>query len=157
MPAITLTITLNVPDGTNVTIAEDGITSEGSNSRVPPEIVERVQQQVPARYREWVTLFLERCVIELGCTAEIPGGDRDDYVNVFAPPGYRRARVAGITYSSSRTVIFAGDIDLSGFQLAQETISAGRYVHPNLLHLDSEQAVEEAIELTQIAIARFER
>jgi hypothetical protein len=80
-----------------------------------------------------------------------------NYVNVFAPPGHRRARVAGITYSSSRTAIFAGGIDLSEYQLAQETINGDRYAHPKLPHLDSAEAVDEAISLTKRAISRFER
>jgi hypothetical protein len=159
MPTITLKITIEVPPGLDVNVSTEGADqpSASSDNVVPEDIVDTVRRLVPTRYLKWTELYLERCVSELGCTVEFPGGDRDDYVNVFAPPRCRRARVSGITYSSSRTAVYAEPIDVSSFRYAQETMNGGRYAYPKLPHLDSAEAVDEAIELTKLAIKRFER
>lgn len=87
----------------------------------------------------------------------VGGGDRTDYFNVYPPQRCRPVRVAGVTYSSSRTAVYAGDIELTDFQVAQKTFNGDRYAYPKLPHLDSAAAVDEAVELTKRAIKRTER
>ncbi len=56
-----------------------------------------------------------------------------------------------------RTALFTGAIDLSAFEHAVETFNSGTYAYPKLPHLDSDEAVDEALKLTAIAIQRLER
>jgi hypothetical protein len=157
MPTITITINLDVPDGTEVKIQTTNDTKELS-AGLPADVADRVERLVPTRYRPYVTSYLERATAELGCIPEVPDSERrDEYVNVFPPARCRRARVSGLSYSSSRTALYTGPIDLDGFTLAEQTFNSGTYAYPKLAHLDSDAAVDEALELTKIAIARFER
>ncbi len=155
---MTVTITFNFPEGTDARVTTVGAPSDGpsESATVPTAIANAIEERVPRRYRQWVQQYLRRCVEELRCTAEFPAG-RTDYVNLFPPAPYRRKRVAAVTYSSSRTAIFAGPVDLGGFDLARETLNSGRYVNPKLPHLDSTEAVDEAIVLTRLVIEDRER
>lgn len=161
MSTITITITLDVPDGTQVavvsaagTTAELGLDAAG----LPADVRGSIDRLVPSKYRTFALEYLSRCVLELGCTVEIPSGERqDEYLNVYPPPRCRRARVAGLTYSSTRTAIYAGAIDLAGYALAVQTMNSGVYAYPKLPHLDADAAVNEAFQLTREAIARVER
>ncbi len=163
MPTVTMTLTINLPEGASLDVAVerhevDGAANRGAGPALyPPEVAEAIEALTPSRYQKHVRSYLEAAVADLGCSVEVPGGNRTDYFNVFAPPRCRRARVAGITYKSSRTAVFAGEVDLSRFDHAVETLNSGRYAYPKLPHLDSDGAVHEALELTRIAIERFER
>src|SRR2546421_326864 len=101
MPAITLTITIDVPEGTAVGIEGGELDATEEPERAAPAWRELVEEYVSVRYREWVLQYLERCEAELGCTVELPNAGRGDYLNVYPPARCRRARVAGVTYSSS--------------------------------------------------------
>lgn len=161
MATITITITLEVPEGTDVAFGSEVNTVADTHREatgLPADVHTLVDRYVPTRYREYAVGYLTRCVNELGCMVEIPSGDRQhEYVNVFPPLRCRRARVAGLTYSSTRTALYTGAIDLSGYHVAEETLNSGVYTYPKVAHLDSEDAVTEALELTRRAIARVER
>lgn len=161
MATITITITLDVPDGTHVafdTAANTVADTQGEATGLPDDVQTLVDRYVPTRYREYAVRYLTHCVDELGCMVEIPSGERQhEYLNVFPPLRCRRARVAGLTYSSTRTALYTGAIDLSGYHVAEETLNSGVYAYPKVAHLDSEEAVTEALELTRRAIARVER
>lgn len=156
MSTITISISLDVPDGTTVNIKTvDDSKTEATG--LSAEVADRVERLVPTRYRPYVKSYLER-VAELGCIPEVPDSERrDEYVNVFPPERCRRARVSGLSYSSSRTALYTGPVDLDGYTLAEQTFNSGTYAYPKLAHLDSEVAVQEALQLTEVAIARFER
>jgi hypothetical protein len=148
---------VDVPDGTTVRVSTDGVGATGEEA-IPPEVADAIEKFVPSRYREGVVSYLERCVAELGCNVSMPDSDRkNEYVNLYPPPQCRRARVSAVTYSSSRTGVFTGDIDLDDYELAEKTYNGDRYAYPKLPHLDSRKAVDEAIALSKIAIARLER
>jgi hypothetical protein len=136
---------------------QDSSDSIAANAGFPGSVREAIARFAPSRYRGWIDRYVERCVAELGCTAEVGGGKREDYLNVFPPARCRRARVSGVTYSSGRTAVYTGPIPLDRFNLAQQTCNSGKYAYPKLPHLDSEAAVNEAIELTKIAIDRLEK
>jgi hypothetical protein len=156
VPTITLTIQIEVPEGAIVAIKTSG-ESTITDGGLPTEVQEAVDTLVPARFRPWVMLYLERCAAELGCQAEVPTGNRHNYLNVFPPARCRRARVAAITYTSSRTAIYCGPRPLAGYDFAEETYNSGEYAYPKLPVLESEKAVNEAVELTKLAIHRLER
>ena len=161
MATITITITLDVPDGTQVALdngSSGSVDTVSAATGPSAEVQALVERYVPSRYREYTTRYLQACVDELECVAEVPSGDRQhEYLNIFPPPRCRRVRVAGITYSSTRTALYTGAIDLDGFHIAEETKNNGVYAHPKVAHLDSDDAVTEALELTRCAIARVER
>jgi hypothetical protein len=161
MATVTITITLDVPDGTNVTFdAGSSATTDAEPgvAGLPSDVQASVDRFVPTRYREHAVEYLTKCVTELGCTVEIPSGERqNEYLNIYPPARCRRARVAGLTYSSTRTAIYTGPIDLTGYEIAMETLNSGVYTYPKLAHLDSDAAVAEAMQLTRDAIARVER
>lgn len=158
MPTITITIDLDVPDGTEVNITTTKPTSDNSANGIPAEVQAAIEHLVPSRYRPFFESYVSRAILEQGCTAEIPDNPRrDEYLNMYPPARCRRSRVSGITYSSSRTALFTGAIDLSGFEHAVETLNSGIYAYPKLPHLDSAEAVDEALKLTAIAIRRLER
>ena len=159
MPTITMTITLEVPDGTEALIStpDAAAPTPAADSGVPADVLEAIRSRVPTRFREFVERYVTQCVDELGCVAELARGGRGDYLNMFPPPRCRKARVSGVTYSSSRTPVYTGAIDLAGYERAVETIDGGRYKYPKLPHLDDDLSVEEAIRLTKIAIERLER
>ncbi len=114
MPAITLTITIDVPEG--VDSRSPTPTEAATATTVPVNVLERVRRLVPTRYREFVERYLERCVSELGCSIEFPSGKRTDYVSVFPPPHCKRVRVSSVNYSTSRTGVFAGHIELDRYK-----------------------------------------
>lgn len=76
---------------------------------------------------------------------------------MYPPARCRRSRVSAITYSSSRTALYTGAIDLSDYEHAVKTLNSGTYAYPKLPHLDSDEAVAEALSLTETAIERLER
>ncbi len=151
------TITIDVPDGSIIN-TEVEQQADSVQVAIPPDVVARIEQLVPSRFRKNVFEYVRRSVDELGCEVVVPDSDRrDEYFNIYPPARCRRARVAGVTYSSSRTAVYAGAIDLDGFILAEQTLNSGVYAYPKLPHLESHEAVEEALHLTQIAIKRVER
>jgi hypothetical protein len=157
MPTITITIDLDVPDGTEVNIATTQPGPDHSNG-IPADVHAAIERLVPSRYRAYFEMYISRAILEQGCTAEIPDNPRkDEYLNVYPPARCRRSRVSGITYSSSRTALYTGAIDLSGYEHAVETLNSGTYAYPKVPHLDSVEAVDEALKLTAIAIERLER
>lgn len=159
MATIELRIILDVPDGTSVNlVGADALGAEASGGEPSPlhKVRATIGEHVPSAYRSWVQLYVDRC-IELGCDIQPGGGDRTDYFNIYPPSRCRQVRVGGVTYSSSRTAVYVGDIDLEGYRLAQPTYNSGRYAYPKLPHLDSADAVEEAVALTKLAIERTER
>lgn len=161
MATITITITLDVPDGTQVAFDTGSSHTAGpvdETTGLSTEVQTLVERYVPKKYREHTIRYLNACVDELDCVVEVPAGDRQhQYLNIFPPPRCRRARVAGLTYSSTRTALFTGAIDLGDFHVAEETKNNGVYAHPKVAHLNSDDAVTEALELTRRAIARVER
>lgn len=159
MPTIELRIILDVPEGTSVNlVGADTMSPDTSGDEPTP--LERVRaaiaEHVPTAYRDWVNRYVDRCA-ELGCDVQPGGGNRTDYFNIYPPSRCRQVRIAGVTYSSSRTAVFVGDLDLEGYNLAQPTYNSGRYAYPKLPHLDSAAAVDEALRLTTLAIERTER
>ena len=175
MPTITFMISIDVPDGVTVTSnltdsATDttGLRSEAASAGAPrtgptgidryPEVVARIDRLVPARFRPFVREYARRCVEELDCELTLPDSDRrEEYFNVYPPPYCRRSRVAGVTYSSSRTGVFTGPIELEGFEVAEPTYNSGRYAYPKLAQLATDEAVNEAIRLSVQAIDRLTR
>jgi len=158
MPAITITITLDVPDGTEVNITTTQPTADETGNGIPADVQAAIERLVPSRYRSYFEMYISRAILEQGCTAEIPDNPRkDEYLNVYPPSRCRRSRVSGITYSSSRTAVFTAAIDLSGYEHAMETLNSGTYAYPKVPHLDSVDAVGEALKLTAIAVQRLER
>jgi hypothetical protein len=158
MPTIELKITLEVPDGTNVNVVTNGVAESEPKAEMTPEqrVRAAINENVPTKFRSWVNQYVDEC-LKLGCEVEPGGGNRTDYFNVYPPKRCRRVRVAGVTYSSSRTAAYTGDIDLAGYRLAQETYNGDHYAYPKLPQLDSGEAVAEAVRLTQEAIKRTER
>ena len=147
-----------MPLGTAVEVSTDAGKVSESATDLPSDVVDAIEQYVPTRYREAVKTYLQRCVTELNCTVEMPDSDRRfEYVNVYPPPRCRRSRVSAVTYPSGRTAVFTGPIDLDGFKLAEKTMNGDTYAYPKLPHLDSSQAIDEAIELAKRAIKRLER
>lgn len=161
MSKITITITLDVPEGTQIhveTAAPQVVADAVPPLGVPAEVEDLLSRLVPKSMRPHAHAFLERCVVELGCSLEMPEGERRlDYINLYPPQHCRRSRVAALTYSSTRTAIYTGPIDLVGYTLAQRTMNSGVYAYPKLPHLTSDRAIDEAIALVKIAIARLER
>ena len=159
MPIIELRIILDVPDGTTVNLVGADAVSGDSEAGEPTslaKVLAAIGEHVPSAYRSWVQLYVDRCT-ELGCNIQPGGGGRTDYFNIYPPSRCRQVRVAGVTYSSSRTAVYVGDIALEGYSRAQPTYNSGRYAYPKLPHLDSADAVEEAVALTKLAIERTER
>lgn len=159
MTTIELRIILDVPDGTSVTVegAEPTGPDPQNGEQTPLDRVRAaIAEHVPSTHRSWVNRYVDEC-LELGCQIQPGGGDRTDYFNVYPPSRCRQVRVAGVTYSSSRTAVFVGDLDLDGYRLAQPTYNSGRYAYPKLPRLDSAEAVDEAVRLTKVAIERTER
>jgi hypothetical protein len=172
LPTLTLTITIDLPEGSAVTTAVSPVAAERAPSESPlavantaadgadryPDVASRIERLVPERLRPFVRSFADRCVNDLDCELTLPDSERrDEYFNVYPPPRCRRSRVAGVTYSSSRTGVFAGDIDLDGFTLAEPTYNGDRYAYPKLAQLASSDAVDEAVRLAEIAINRLGR
>ncbi len=158
MPTITFTITIETPEGVTFKISGDETGMPTEAETLPKVVLDAIERLVPTRYRPFAFDYVNRCVSELGCSVEVGGGQRrDEYLSLFPPPRCRRARVAGMTYSSTRTAIYCGTPDLQGFSEAQPTLNSGVYAYPKLPHLESENAVNEAIELTKKAIDRLER
>jgi hypothetical protein len=159
VPSITITINLDVPEGTSVNVTTNQPEVEAFNAGgIPAAVQAKINSLVPSRYRPYFEDYVQRVITEYGCTVEIPDNDRkDDYLNVYPPARCRRSRVSGITYSSSRAAIYTGAIDLAGFELAVETFNNDKYAYPKLPHLDSQEAVDEALRLSAIAIERLER
>jgi hypothetical protein len=158
MPSITITINLEVPEGVDVNVSTSTDGSEALEAGIPAAVQAKIDRLVPSRYREYFEDYVLRAITELGCTVEVPDNDRkDDYLNVYPPARCRRSRVSGITYSSSRTAVYTGAIPLSGYDHAVETNNNGKYAYPKLPHLDSTEAVDEALRLSAVAIQRLER
>ena len=155
---ITITITLDVPAGTQVAVQASESDTDKSFERIPAEVLDALDRLVPSRYRQHAKEYIDRCVRELECSVQLPVGARQfEYLNIFPPQRCRRTRVAGLTYSSTRTALYTGAIDLAGYSAAEQTMNSGVYAYPKLAHLDSALAVKEALALTKIAIARVER
>lgn len=158
MPVISITINLDVPEGTEVNVATTRPTADEPVNGIPADVQAAIERLVPSRYRSNVELYVRRAILEQGCSAEIPDNPRkDEYLNMYPPSRCRRSRVSGITYSTSRTALFTGPIDLSGYEHAMETLNSGIYAYPKVSRLDSIDAVDEALKLTAIAVQRLER
>lgn len=160
MAKITFTITVDVPEGFGVTFDTPLTATITELPAGIPEVVQALMNTyVPERYQPFAQRYVERCITELGCTVESPDSAArvSEYLNIFPPPRCRRARVSALTYTSTRTAVYCGTVALDGYKLAEQTLSNGTYVHPKLAQLDSNEAVDEAIELTKLAIKRVER
>jgi len=157
MPIITITIGLDVPEGTEVNITTTQPAPDYSNG-IPAEVQTAIERLVPARYRDFFEMYVRRAILEHGCTAEIPDNPRrDEYLNIYPPARCRRSRVSSLTYRTSRTALFTGAIELPGYEHAVKTFNSGTYAYPKVPHLESAEAVDEALKLTAIAIQRLER
>ena len=153
----TITLTLDVPDGTTFTIT----TNQPEQAGISTDILEAISRLVPARYQGWLEEYLNKAINDLGCTVEFPNSTKRkfEYINVFPPARCRRKVVSGITLASTRTALrsLKDPIDLSGYKHAVETYNSGVYAYPKVPHLDSAEAVEEALMLLVMAIQQAER
>lgn len=101
-----------------------------------------------AQFRE---AYIRRCITELGLHIGRPRtGDRT-YINLL-PPGASRGRVASLA-PSGRAAIMAPPEEADGFETAVPLLNDGVPVRVKV-YLTSEQAVDDAVELTKIAASK---
>lgn len=125
------------------------------------EVVDFIDNQLNPKFRPYVVRYLTHCVIFLKCTVEVPDVKVKNYLNIYPPRAtHVRRRLGGlmITPSSSRLGMTGlGDIDLSEFDEVVPTYENGKYVYPKIPMLDSDERVDEAIRLSQLALLALER
>jgi len=125
-------------------------------SGVATQVEQRVATVAPRSLHQWIRLYLERVAEEFATSVEIPTGKRTDYLNLYPPAGHPRRRTSSITLTSGRTEIYCDPRHAEGRSHAEPDKHNGVPKQVKI-YLDSEDAVEEAIELTAIAIEENRR
>lgn len=164
MSNLKITITLNVPAGTEVRdvtteVISDGIEPAEQRQQATPhaaKVAERIAT-APAEYQNLLNDFVGRCEQELDCAVEIPPAKRTDYLNMYLKSG-RRARVASFMVRESeqlrgpRAEIYCDPAHAPSHPPAEPDLHNGRPVQVKV-YLGDPGAIDAAVALVRIAIA----
>ena len=155
-------ITIEFQEGSTVSVStssgEEVVTAQPATDA--SAVIATVRIRTRPELVRYVDALIAGCVAE-GCTIATPlsakGGFTDSWAIMLPPRCRRRAKAGAVNYRSTRVAAFAGRPDLKklGFKVAQEARNKSEYAYPKIPRLDSDSAVEEAVELIKLAIKHF--
>ncbi len=146
-------ITISIPDGAEVDVRSEVSSNEPDRTResaVNPDVRKRIGT-AKRGLRPFMLQYIERCASELACRTVVPTGKREDYLNTFPPVEYKRKRVSSLTITSGRLEVYCDPSLAERFPNAEKDLHNDVPVQVKLYLLD-EETVDEAVELTRLAI-----
>jgi hypothetical protein len=164
MTTLTITLTLQVPDGVELVDVDASLAAPASSTvhdlfrdvaTQSAGVAARVES-APEQYQAVLNSFIERCADELGCRIEVPQAKRDDYLNVYAV-GTRGGRVASFMVRESaqfrgpRVEIYCNPDRVAEHPPAEPDLHNHRPVQAKL-YLGDPGALDAAVALVKIAI-----
>jgi hypothetical protein len=158
---VTLKITLQIEadDASIVDIElgpdDMGVMSESLIGGVPVAVSRMIEEYAAPAMAPFLMAFADRCAAELSLDLETPAGPRK-YVNAYPPKRYGAKRAAAFDVKSGRVEIYCRPQNARGRKLAEVVTNNGEPFAVKV-YLHSQDAVDEAIALTQIGLNERER
>lgn len=103
MPEVTITLTINLPEGASITVKTDANESldpdDGSGHQ---SALQWMEQHTPAAQQGQQRSLLDRLHDEFGLVGSRPATGERPYLNFYPAPRYGDARIGALTLTSGR-------------------------------------------------------